>query len=106
MVDMMKLMRQAQSMQKNMAKMQAELAERTFEFSVGGGMVKAVAKGDNTIQSITIDPKAADPSDVDMLQDTVLAAVNGALKLARDAASDEMAKVTGGMGMGGLPGFG
>jgi hypothetical protein len=102
---MMKLMKQAQSMQKNMEKMQADLAARTFEFSTGGGTVKAVAKGDNTLVSVTIDPKAADPNDVEMLQDMVLAAVNGALKQARDTASDEMSKITGGMGLGGLPGF-
>jgi nucleoid-associated protein EbfC len=105
-VNMMKLMKQAQSMQKNMEKLQAELAAKTFEFSAGGGVVKAVAQGDNTIVSVTIDPKAADPGDVEMLQDMVLTAVNGALKLARDAASDEMAKITGGMGLGGMPGFG
>lgn len=102
MVNMMKLMKQAQAMQNNMQKLQAELAERTYEFSAGGGVVKAVAKGDMTIVSLTVDPKAVDPSDVDMLQDLVISAVNGALKLARDSASEEMGKITGGLGIPGL----
>ncbi len=106
-MNVMKLMKQAQSMQKNMAKMQEELSARTFEFTAGGGMVKAVAKGDQTLQAIHIDPKAADPNDVEMLQDAVLAAVNGALQQVRETAAVEMNKITGGMGgLGGLPGFG
>lgn len=102
MVNMMKLMKQAQAMQNNMQKLQAELAERTYEFSAGGGVVKAVAKGDMTLVSLAVDPKAVDPSDVDMLQDLVITAVNGALKLARDSASEEMGKITGGLGIPGL----
>ncbi len=102
MVNMMKLMKQAQAMQSNMQKLQADLAERTYEFSAGGGVVKAVAKGDMNVVSIQIDPKAVDPQDVDMLQDLVITAVNGALKMARDSAAEEMGKITGGLG---LPGF-
>ena len=102
MVNMMKLMKQAQAMQSNMQKLQAELAERTYEFSAGGGVVKAVAKGDMTIVSLNVDPKAVDPQDVDMLQDLVISAVNGALKLARDSASEEMGKITGGLGLPGM----
>lgn len=102
MVNMMKLMKQAQAMQSNMQKLQADLAERTYDFSVGGGVVKAVAKGDMTIVSLTVDPKAVDPQDVDMLQDLVISAVNGALKLARESAADEMGKITGGLGIPGM----
>ena len=102
MVNMMKLMKQAQAMQSNMQKLQADLAERTYEFSAGGGVVKAVAKGDMNIVSIQIDPKAVDPQDVDMLQDLVITAVNGALKMARDSAAEEMGKITGGLGLPGL----
>ena len=57
--------------------------------------MKAVAKGDMTLVSLTVDPKAVDPQDVDMLQDLVISAVNGALQLARDSASEEMGKITG-----------
>ena len=102
MVNMMKIMKQAAAMQENLGKVQAELAERTVEFSSGGGMVTVTAKGDGTIVSIRIDPKLVDPSDVDMLQDTVLAAVNGAIQTAKDMAAKEMSKLTAGLGIPGL----
>ncbi len=102
MVNMMKLMKQAQAMQSNMQKLQSDLAERTYEFSAGGGVVKAVAKGDMTVVSLNVDPKAVDPQDVEMLQDLVISAVNGALKLARDSASEEMGKITGGLNIPGM----
>ena len=63
MVNMMKLMKQAQDMQKNMAKVQAELAEKDIEFSAGGGAVTATVKGDLSLKSIKIDPKVVDPAD-------------------------------------------
>ena len=102
MVNMMKLMKQAASMQKNMQAMQEELAAKTVEFSSGGGMVKAVARGDGTVASIQIDPKVVDPNDVEMLQDLVLAAVDGAIRAAREMAAAEMGKLTAGMGLPGL----
>jgi nucleoid-associated protein EbfC len=102
MVNMMKLMQQAASMQKNVQKMQEELAERTYEFSAGGGAVTAVVRGDMSMQKITIDPKAADPADIEMLEDLVTAAVNGAFTMARDSAQKEMAKITGGLGLPGM----
>lgn len=105
MVNMLKLVKQAQSMQKNIEKLQAELAERQFEFSAGGGIATAVVKGDMNVVRITIKPEAVDPSDVGMLEDLVVTAVNGALQAARETMSTEMAKVTGGMGGMGLPGF-
>jgi hypothetical protein len=102
MVNMMKIMKQAAAMQENLGKVQAELAERKVEFSSGGGMVMVTANGDGTIASIRIDPKLVDPSDVDMLQDTVLAAVNGAIRTAKDMAAREMSKLTAGLGIPGL----
>ncbi len=102
MVNMMKLMQQAASMQKNVQKVQAELAERTYEFSAGGGAVTATVRGDMSLDQIKIDPKAADPSDLEMLEDLVKAAVNGAFEMARDSMQKEMAKITGGLGMPGL----
>lgn len=104
-MNMMKLMKQAASMQKNMEKLQGELAERTVDFSSGGGMVTVTARGDGTVSAIKIDPKVVDPSDVDMLQDLVLAAVDGAIKAARDMAAGEMSKLTAGMGLPGMPGM-
>ena len=102
MVNMMKMMKQAAAMQKSLGKVQAELAERQVEFSSGGGMVTVTASGDGTIVAIRIDPKLVDPSDVDMLQDTVLAAVNGAIQTAKDMAAKEMSKLTAGLGIPGL----
>ena len=102
MVNMMKLMQQAQSMQKNMAKLQEELATREYEGTSGGGMVKAVIKGDMTLSQIVIDPKVVDPSDVEMLQDLVVSAVNTALSTCQKTASAEMAKITGGMNIPGM----
>ena len=107
-MNVMKMMKQAASMQKNMQKMQEELAQKIFEFSAGGGMVTAVVKGDMTLQSIKIDPRAVDPNDAEMLQDLVVTAINGAFSAAREEMASEMSKITGGMGLGGLgiPGLG
>ncbi len=96
------MLRQAQMMQKKMADMQADLARRTVEATAGGGMVTAVATGSQEIVSITIDKTVVDPSDVDMLQDLVLAAVNDALKKSREMQQSEMAALTGGLKIPGL----
>lgn len=97
------LMKQAQKMQKEMEKVQAELAEKTVEASAGGGVVKVVATGNKEIKEIEINPEVLDPDDVEMLQDLILAAVNEALRMAEEMAGKEMGKVTG-MG-GGMPGL-
>ena len=103
MANMMKLLKKAAAMQKDMEKTQQELAEKTLEFSSGGGMVKVVARGDGSVQSMAIDPKAIDPEDAEMLEDMVLAAVNGALKEAKEMAAEEMGKLTAGLGLPGMP---
>ena len=94
------MMKQAQKMQQDFLKMQQELESTKFEFSSGGGAVKAVVAGTREFESITIDPEVVDPDDVEMLQDLILAAVNGALKAADDRTNEAMAKLQGGMGMG------
>ena len=81
-MDMKKMMKQAQKMQRDAAAAQEEIAAMTFEASAGGGMVKATATGDGAITGIVIDPAAVDPEDVEMLQDMVTAAVNEALEYA------------------------
>jgi DNA-binding YbaB/EbfC family protein len=96
------IMKQAQMMQKRMAQLQQELEERRIEASVGGGMVTAVVSGKQQLISLTIDPKAVDPDDVEMLQDLVVAAVSEALKQSQQLAQEEMAKITGGMNIPGL----
>ena len=96
------LMRQAQKMQQDMERVQEELEQKTVTASVGGGMITVVATGKRQLESITINPDAVDPDDVEMLQDMVLAAVNEALRQAEEMASSEMAKVTGGANIPGL----
>ncbi|MDR3037164.1 MAG: YbaB/EbfC family nucleoid-associated protein [Coriobacteriales bacterium] len=98
-MDMNKMMKQARKMQAELAKAQEEVALLTVEATAGGGVVKVVATGDQTVQSITIDPSAVDPDDVEMLQDLVLAAVNEALRQAQDLANTRLGAVTGGLGL-------
>ena len=83
-------MKQAQKMQAQIAKIQEELAQKTVEASAGGGMVSVVANGKQEIVSIKIEPEVVDPKDVEMLQDLVVAAVNEALRKAREAMEEEM----------------
>ena len=96
------MMKQAQKMQMELARAQEEIQDMTFEASAGGGMVKAVAKGDNTLVSLTIDPEAVDPEDVEMLQDMITAAVNEALRGVAELGSQRINAVTGGMSIPGL----
>ncbi len=95
-------MKQAQRMQKQMMEIQEELADRTVEATVGGGMVTVVANGQQDILSIRIDPEVVDPNDVEMLQDLVLAAVNEAHRKAQELMTQEMNKLTGGLKIPGL----
>jgi DNA-binding YbaB/EbfC family protein len=96
------LMKQAQKLQAKMAEMQTEVGNRTVTAQAGGGMVEAVANGRLELVSLRIDPEVANPDDVDMLQDLILAAVNEALNRAREMMAQEMAKLTGGMQIPGL----
>ena len=99
---MSNLMKQAQKMQKQMMEIQEELADRTVEATVGGGMVTVVANGQQDILSIKIDPEVVDPNDVEMLQDLILAAVNEAHRKAQEMMNQEMSKLTGGLKIPGL----
>ena len=95
-------MKQAQQMQRQMAQLQEEIATKTVEGASGGGAVKVVARGDQSIESIKIDPKAVDPDDVEMLEDLVLTAVKSALNQAKELSDDEMGKLTGGLNLPGM----
>ena len=97
-----KMMKQAQKLQNQMARLQDELADKTVEASAGGGMVKVVANGKQQVLSIDIDKEVVDPEDVEMLQDLVLAAINDALNRSQEMVSSEMSKLTGGMNIPGL----
>ena len=95
-------MKQAARVQRQMEEVQTALANRTVEASSGGGAVKVVAKCDGTIASIKIDPQAANPADVQLLEDMILSAVNSGLTQAREISNNEMGKVTQGMNLPGL----
>ena len=96
------MLRQAQQLQKRMLELQQELESATVEATAGGGVVKAVVSGKMRVESLEIDPEAASPDDVEMLQDLVLAAVNEGLEMAQEMASSRMSSLTGGMKIPGL----
>ena len=97
--NMQNMIRQAQKMQADMLKAQEELETKSYEAAAGGGVVKAVVSGKKEVTSVTIDPEAVDPDDVEMLQDLIVAAVNEALRKANDDANAQMSKLTGGMNL-------
>ena len=101
-MSMANLQRMAQQMQQQMLRVQEELATAQVEGSAGGGVVAAVVTGKQELVSVTIDPGAVDPADVEMLQDLVVAAVNDALRKSRELAESKMAAVTGGMRLPGM----
>jgi DNA-binding YbaB/EbfC family protein len=109
MKDLQKMMKQAQKMAAEVQRAQAELADAEFEGTAGGGAVKAVATGDGRVVSISIAPDlfdgAPDEDDIEMLGDTVTAAVNDALSQAREAQEEAMGPIAGMGGGMGLPGM-
>ena len=103
-MSMANLQRMALQMQQEMTRIQAELADARVEGTAGGGAVKAVVTGKQSIVSIEIDPAAVDPADVEMLQDLVTAAVNEALDASRNLAEQKMGALSALGGLGGLLG--
>jgi hypothetical protein len=97
-----KLMKQAQKMQEQMARTQAELEEKTVEISAGGGKVKVIANGNGDIVSIKIDKEIVDPNDVEFLEELVLSGVKQAIEQGKALAQSEMTKITGGLGLPGM----
>lgn len=96
-MDMRALMRQAQKMQSDMERAQAELANTTVEGVAGGGMVKVTASATGVISGIEINPEVVDPEDVEMLQDLILAAINDVAAKAQEISSSRMGAVTNGL---------
>ncbi len=94
------MMRQAQKQLAQLQKIQDELETLTVEGSAGGGAVKVVMTGKQMVESVTIEPEAAE--EVELLQDMVLAAVNDASAKAQELAAQKMSVVTGGMNIPGL----
>ena len=93
------MMKQVQKMQKDMAKMQDELKNKTVDVSTGGGAVKLSMNGEKKVTSITIDKSAVDPDDVEMLQDLICAAFNDATKRVDDMMAEEMGKLSSSFGI-------
>lgn len=96
------ILKQAKAMQEKMADIQKELANKTVEFSSGGGMVHITVNGKQEVISIKIDPSVINPHDAEMLQDLIAAAVNGAIKRSQEMMTEEMGKVTAGLNIPGL----
>jgi len=96
------LMKQAQQMQQKMMKLQEEIAKKTLDASVGGGMVTVTVNGKSEVLRIKIEPQVVDPDDVEMLEDLIVAGVNEALRKAQEMVSEEMSKLTGGLKIPGL----
>jgi DNA-binding YbaB/EbfC family protein len=101
-----KLMKQAQKMQEQMAKTQAELESKTVEVTAGGGRITVVANGAGDIVSIKIAKEVVDPEDVEILEDMVLNGVQQAIAKGKEMAGSEMSKITGGMNLPGMGGLG
>ncbi len=100
--NMQGMLKQAQKMQEDMARVQEELAATTYSATVGGGMVTATVDGSHELKELTIQPDAVDPDDVEMLTDLVMAAVNEAIRKAAADSEQKMGAITGGMSLPGL----
>ena len=100
--NMQSMLKQAQKMQEEMAEKQAELEEREYETSAGGGVVNVKINGKKEILSVKIDPEVVDPEDIETLEDLVVAAVNEAIKTVESVSAEEMQKITGSIGLPGM----
>jgi nucleoid-associated protein EbfC len=96
------LMKQAQQMQQKMMKLQEEIAQKTLDASVGGGMITVTVNGKSEVLRIKIEPQVVDPNDVEMLEDLIVAGVNEAVRKAQEMMAEEMSKLTGGLKIPGL----
>ena len=96
------MIKQAQQLQKQMAKMQEEIEATKVEYTAGGGAVKVVVTGKMLVDSIEINPEVVDPEDVEILQDLIITAINGAIEEAQELASSKMGALTGGLNIPGL----
>ena len=102
-MNMQQMMKQARKMQDQLAAAQENLKTQSVDASAGGGMVKATVNGEMELTSLTIDPDACDPEDVEMLQDMIMAAVNEAIRGVNELANKQMGAITGGMNIPGMP---
>mgnify|MGYP000928634961 CR=1 FL=1 len=100
--NMQQMLKQAQKVQQDMAAKQAELEEREFTTTAGGGVVEVVINGRKELQSLNLKPEIVDPEDVAMLEDLIMAAVNQAIRMVEETTAAEMEKLTGGLGLPGM----
>lgn len=98
-MNLQQMMKQAQKMQKKMEQMQEELAQKEYEGTSGGGMIKIVISGKGLVKNLKIDPSLIDPSDPEVLEDLIVAAFNNAKKEADEATEGAMSDAMGGMGL-------
>ena len=101
-MDMQKMMMEAQKMQRNAALAQEQVAAMEFSATAGGGMVEATVTGEGVVKSLTIDPDALDSEDVDILQDTIVAAINDALAEANEKANEQINAAVGNLNLSGM----
>lgn len=99
---MQSMIKQAQKMQEEMAKVQAELEEREYSVTAGGGAVEVTISGKKEIKALTLKPEVVDPEDIEMLQDLIAAAVNEAIRTVEETSAKEMEKITGGLNVPGM----
>ena len=100
--DMQSMIHQAKKMQDQIATLQEDIEQRTFTATAGGGMVTVTVNGKKTIESIELKPEVVDPSDIEMLQDLIMSAVNEAITSVEETTEKEMSKITGGVALPGL----
>ena len=100
--NMNQMLKQAQKMQEDMTNLQADLEQREYTATSGGGMVEVTVDGKHLIKDIKINPDAVDPDDMEMLEDLVIVAVNEAISNAIKTSEEEMGAITGGLNMPGL----
>ena len=100
--NMQSMLRQAQKMQEDIEAKKAELEEKEYVVSSGGGMVEITVKGNHEVKAIGINPEVVDPEDVEMLEDMLLAAFNEAIRQIDEESERELEKITGGLNIPGL----
>lgn len=98
------MLKQVQKMQEDMENLQADLDEREYTATSGGGVVSVTVNGKHQITKLTISPDAIDPEDTEMLEDLVTVAVNEAIATAAKTSEEEMGALTGGLNIPGMPG--
>lgn len=99
------MLKQVQKMQEDMANLQADLDEREFKATSGGGMISVTVNGKHELKELKINPDAIDPEDPEMLEDLITVAINEAIATATKTSEEEMGAITGGLNIPGMPGM-